>query len=83
MTVDGSDKDENYTKQIEGVESFVPYKGPVAGVVEGLLAGIRSGLSYAGARTIPELWTKARFIRITQAGYIESNAHDVVLIGKS
>lgn len=73
------DKNKNYTIQIEGVESLVPYKGSVVSVVESLLAGVRSGLSYAGANNIPELWKKAEFIQITQAGIRESNVHDVVV----
>jgi IMP dehydrogenase len=76
---DSSDKNNNYTNQVEGVESYVPYKGPVEDVVIGLLAGVRSGLSYAGAKNIPELWKKAKFIRITQSGMIESKAHDVIV----
>jgi IMP dehydrogenase len=41
------------------------------------VGGLRSGLSYAGAATIEELWQKAEFIRITSAGKRESGAHDV------
>lgn len=76
---DSSDKNENYTKQIEGVESFVKYKGSLNDVVEGILAGVRSGLSYAGAKNIPELWEKAEFIRITPNGHLENGAHDVIV----
>lgn len=69
----------NYSKQIEGVESIVPYKGPVAKVVENLTAGIRSGLSYSGAKNISELWKKARFIQVTSVGLKENGVHDVIL----
>lgn len=75
----GEDKNAQYTKQVEGVESLVPYKGKLEDVVENLLAGIRSGLSYAGARNIPELWQKAEFIQITTGGLRESGAHDVLV----
>jgi IMP dehydrogenase len=77
---DSSDKNGNYTKQIEGVAAYVKYKGSVNDVIENLLAGVRSGLSYAGAKDIPELWKKAKFIRITPGGNLENGAHDVVVI---
>ena len=76
---DPSDKNKNYARQVEGVEGLVKYKGPVSEVVEDLLAGVRSGLSYAGARSIPELWEKAQFVRITAGGLRESGAHDIFL----
>ncbi len=63
----------------EGVEAVVPYRGDVGEVLGQLLGGLRSGLSYAGARTIEELQTNARFVRITQAGVKESGPHDVEL----
>jgi IMP dehydrogenase len=77
---DSSDKNENYTKQIEGVESYVKYKGSISDVVENILAGVKSGLSYAGARNIPELWKKAKFVRVTPNGIIENGAHNVILV---
>jgi IMP dehydrogenase len=52
----------------EGVEALVPYRGKVADVLRQLVGGLRSGMSYCGARTIPELWEKARFVRITPRG---------------
>jgi IMP dehydrogenase len=61
----------------EGVEAMVPVRGPVKDVVYQLVGGLRSGLSYAGAATIVELWDKAEFVRITSAGKYESGAHDV------
>jgi IMP dehydrogenase len=64
----------------EGVEAMVPYRGAVADIIHQLVGGLRSGLSYAGARTIEDLWTNAEFIRITNAGLQESGAHDVNLI---
>ncbi|MDE2491719.1 MAG: IMP dehydrogenase [Elusimicrobia bacterium] len=59
----------------EGVESMAPYKGPVADVIHQLIGGVRSGMSYSGARTLPELWKKAEFIRITSAAWAESRPH--------
>jgi IMP dehydrogenase len=59
----------------EGVESMAPYKGPVADVVYQLQGGVRSGMSYSGARTLPEFWQKAEFIKITAASWAESRPH--------
>ena len=73
------DKTENYTKYVEGTESLVPYKGSVKDVLAVLEKGIRSGLSYAGARNIVELHSKARFIRVTPISVSENGAHGVVL----
>ena len=64
----------------EGVEAVVPYKGALADVVYQLVGGLRSGLSYAGARTIEELWQTAEFIRISDSGMQESHPHNVELI---
>jgi IMP dehydrogenase len=61
----------------EGVEAMVPVRGPVKDIVYQLIGGLRSGLSYAGATSIPELWKNAEFMRITSAGKAESGAHDV------
>jgi IMP dehydrogenase len=61
----------------EGVEAAVPYRGPVEEILHQMVGGLRSGLSYAGARTIPELQATAEFVRLTQAGVTESGAHDV------
>ncbi len=61
----------------EGVEAVVPFRGSVAEVLEQLVGGLRSGLSYGGAFTIEELWDNAEFIQITPAGMHESQPHDV------
>ena len=61
----------------EGVEAMVPVRGPAKDIVYQLVGGLRSGMSYAGAATIEELWANAEFIRITSAGKRESGAHDV------
>jgi len=63
----------------EGIEGRVPYKGSVAMNVFQLVGGLRSGMGYLGARTIPELKQKARFIRITSSGLRESHVHDVII----
>jgi IMP dehydrogenase len=79
LNKDASNKEATYALHIEGVNARVKCKGPVKGVVDGLCAGIRSGLTYSGARNISELHEKAQFIRITSAGRMESNHHDVVV----
>jgi IMP dehydrogenase len=61
----------------EGVEAMVPYKGSVVEIVRQLAGGLRSGLSYCGARTIPEMQKNAEFVRMSSAGYMESQPHDV------
>ena len=61
----------------EGVEAMVPYKGSVVEIIRQLVGGLRSGLSYCGAKTINEMQQNAEFVRITTAGYIESQPHDV------
>jgi IMP dehydrogenase len=61
----------------EGIEGRVPYKGPLAMNVFQLVGGLRSGMGYTGCHTIEELRTKAKFVRITQAGLRESHVHDV------
>jgi IMP dehydrogenase len=61
----------------EGVEAVVPYRGAVGDILNQLVGGLRSGMSYAGAHTIEELWEAAEFIRITSAGAKESGPHDV------
>lgn len=73
----GRDIDDEYFEQRvpEGVEGVVPYRGEVSKVVAHLLAGLRSGMSYSNAATIPELWDHARFIRVTNRGVRESQAH--------
>lgn len=62
----------------EGVAALTPYKGPLAPVVEQLVGGLRSGLGYVGVRNIKELQRRAKFIRITPAGWAESRPHSVV-----
>jgi IMP dehydrogenase len=61
----------------EGVEGLIPYKGRVDEVVKQLVGGLRSGMSYSGAHSIPELRKKAEFMRITSAGHKESLPHDI------
>jgi IMP dehydrogenase len=61
----------------EGVEAVVPLRDAAADVLAGLVGGLRSGMSYSNARTIPEMHRNARFVRITPGGLRESYPHDV------
>lgn len=63
----------------EGVEGRVPYKGPVSQSIHQLTGGLRSGMGYTGCGTLEELRKKAKFIRITNAGWRESHVHDVII----
>ena len=61
----------------EGVEGRVPYRGSVAEIIYQMKGGIRSGMGYCGKHNIEELRTTSEFIRITNAGLIESHPHDI------
>ncbi|HUK87471.1 MAG TPA: IMP dehydrogenase [Terriglobales bacterium] len=63
----------------EGIEGRVPYRGPLATMVQQLVGGLRSGMGYVGCGTIAELQQKARFVRISGAGLRESHVHDVII----
>ncbi len=63
----------------EGVEGRVPYKGLLSDAVYQLMGGLKAGMGYCGCANIPELQTKTRFIRITNAGLKESHPHDVYI----
>src|SRR4051812_39149929 len=67
----------------EGVEGQVAYRGPLASVVQQLLGGLHQSMFYVGARTIPELKERGRFIRITPAGLKESHPHDVQMTAEA
>jgi IMP dehydrogenase len=63
----------------EGIEGMVPYKGPLAAMVQQLVGGLRSGMGYCGASSIRELQGRARFVRVSSAGLKESHVHDVII----
>lgn len=63
----------------EGVEGLVPVRGTVQQLLDQAIGGIKSGMYYAGAKTIPELWKKAQFIQITQASLTESHPHSILI----
>jgi IMP dehydrogenase len=63
----------------EGVEGMVPYKGSIEIMIPQLAGGLRAGMGYCGCRTIEELQTRSRFLRITSFGLKESHVHDVLV----
>ncbi|WP_028574601.1 IMP dehydrogenase [Desulfonatronovibrio hydrogenovorans] len=63
----------------EGIVGRVPFKGQVGETIYQLVGGLRSGMGYVGCADIKELKTKARFLRMTAAGYKESHVHDVII----
>jgi IMP dehydrogenase len=63
------------TRNVEGEESLVPYKGSVHRVISNLLDGVRSGFSYGGAYNIGDLQANAEFVEITAHGFAESLPH--------
>lgn len=75
---ESAESQEDWDKVVpEGVEAVVPYRGRVDELLYQLVGGLRSGLSYGGARSIEQLQENAEFIEITPAGIRESHSHDV------
>lgn len=73
------DMEEDIKKLVpEGIVAQVPYKGTVSEVLYQLLGGLRAGMGYCGAHDIEEL-RNAKFVRITNAGFLESHPHDVTI----
>lgn len=66
-------------KHVEGVKGLIPLKGEVTKVVQTLLEGIKSGLSYQGAHNLERLKENPQFVSISSAGLIESNHHDILI----
>lgn len=66
----------------EGIAGRVPYKGTVQEVIYQLMGGLRSGMGYCGAATIEELHN-AKFVRITNAGVLESHPHDISITSEA
>jgi len=67
----------------EGVEGQVPYRGPAGAILHQLAGGLRAAMGYVGAATIPEMQTRAEFMRVTSAGLRESHVHDVAITRES
>jgi len=63
----------------EGIEGRIPYRGSLTSSIYQLLGGLRSGMGYTGAANVGELREKARFLRVSPAGYQEGHVHDVII----
>ena len=63
----------------EGIEGRVPYKGPLAAIVQQLLGGLRAALGYTGCQDLEEMRQQSNFVKLTGAGIRESHAHDVTI----
>ena len=63
----------------EGIEGQVPFKGPLSGLVDQLVGGLRSGMGYCGVANLNELQERGKFVRISSAGLRESHVHDVII----
>ena len=66
----------------EGIAGRVPYKGTVQEVIYQLVGGLRSGMGYCGAPNIEKLHD-AKFVRITNAGVLESHPHDITITSEA
>ena len=64
----------------EGIEGRVPYKGPMANIIHQLMGGLRASMGYTGNADVEQMRTRARFVRITNAGMVESHVHDVSIV---
>ena len=78
VQVDSGDDLNDYVA--EGVEALVPYKGTVTDILVQITGGIRSGLSYCGGHNIKQMQNNAEFIKMSRAGFAESQPHDVDVI---
>ena len=76
----GSFADDRYIKEskklAEGVSGYVPFTGPLKGVLEQLVEGLKNGMIYAGAKNLKDAHN-IKIGRITYSGKIEANAHDL------
>jgi IMP dehydrogenase len=65
----------------EGVEGWVPYRGPVADIIREYVGGLKAAMGYIGAQNIPQMGEKARLALVTERGYQEIAPHDVMMPG--
>ena len=72
-----ADEDEEFVP--EGVEAATPYKGTLASELHQLVGGMKSGMGYVGAETLPGFKERARLVRISAAGQTEGHPHDVMI----
>ncbi len=75
----GHDKNDTVRKvAAEGIEALKEVSGSVDDVLNTLIGGVQSGMGYLGAKTLPDLRAKARYVRVTPAGQKEAAPHDVI-----
>lgn len=75
----GHDKSDATRKAAaEGIEALKEVSGSVDDVLGSLIGGVQSGMGYLGAKTLPDLKAKARYVRVTPAGQKEAAPHDVI-----
>lgn len=74
---DEPDDEDEYVP--EGVEAATPFKGSLESELHQLTGGMKSGMGYVGADTVPGFKERAEFVRVSSAGQAESHAHDVVI----
>ncbi|MFC4552543.1 MULTISPECIES: IMP dehydrogenase [Halorussus] len=74
---DEPDDEEEYVP--EGVEAAKPYTGTLEGELHQLVGGMKSGMGYVGAETIPTFKERSEFVRVSAAGQTEGHAHDVMI----
>jgi IMP dehydrogenase len=77
---DTEETEENVSKLVpEGIEGRVPYKGGLSVIIDQMVGGLKAGMGYTGCRTLAELRTKAKFVRVTSSGLRENHVHDVII----
>jgi IMP dehydrogenase len=67
----------------EGVEGWVPYRGPVKEILGEFTGGLKAAMGYIGAATVPDIWDKARLALVTERGASEAGPHDIYRPGPS
>ncbi|MEK7583292.1 MAG: IMP dehydrogenase [Patescibacteria group bacterium] len=78
------DMEENLAKLVpEGIEGRVPFRGSVSETIHQIMGGLRAGMGYCGAKNIPDLQKKAKFVQITHSGVVESHPHDIEITEQS
>ncbi len=78
------DAEEDIKKLVpEGVEGRVPYKGPLSDTILQFVGGLRAAMGYCGVKTIADLKVKTKFVKISNAGLLESHPHDVIITKES
>ena len=65
----------------EGVEGWVPFRGPVSDIVSEFVGGLKAAMGYVGAAIIPEMWEKAKIALVTHQGADEISPHNVIMPG--